>query len=106
MFAYGLTLFPENRPLPASLEVKTPEDGIETEFDVPRFVTEKQIKRNGYIWKFHKTDADHWHSELHGHDYEKALKLDFITGSIYDVGTGQQCETLKVAQLLFIQSEL
>jgi len=104
--AYGLTLLPENKPAPALLEVSTAEDGIETEYSVLRFLTEKQIKRSGYIWKFHKTDADHWPSELHGHDYEKGLKLDVLTGDIYDVGTRQLCKRLKASQLLIVQSEL
>jgi hypothetical protein len=105
-FAYGLTLLPENRSPPPSLEVSTPENGIEAEYNVLRFLTEKQVKRDGYIWTFHKTDADHWPSELHGHDYEKGLKLDVLTGGIYDAGTRQLCKKLKLSQLLIVQSAL
>jgi hypothetical protein len=104
--AYGLTLLPENRPTSGWVEVAMPEDAIETEFDVPRSLLEKKVKRGGYIWKFHKSDPDQWPSELHGHDYDKGLKLDVLTGSIYDVGTGRRCKTLKPEHLLLVQSEL
>jgi hypothetical protein len=73
---------------------------------ISRFLTEKQVKRGGYIWKFHKSDADNWPSPLHGHDYDKGLKLDAITGDIYDVGTRARCKTLKVGDLQAVQDEL
>jgi hypothetical protein len=43
---------------------------------------------------------------LHGHDYEKGLKLDVLTGRIYDVGSRQLCRTLKAKRLKSIQDEL
>lgn len=104
--AYGLTLLPENGPLPVVLELQTPADGIEQEFDVVRFLTEKQVKRSGYVWKFHKTDVDPWPSPLHGHDYDKGLKLDVLTGDIFDVGTRQRCKKLKEKKLQEIRSAL
>ena len=43
---------------------------IQACFDVslvfPRLLTEKIVKRSGYVWKFNKTDADPWPSVLHG----------------------------------------
>ena len=105
-FAQGLALLDENRPPPASLTIKTPEDMIGEKFNVVRFLIEKQVKRNGYVWTFHKTDADNWPSRLHGHDYEKGLKLDAIKGGIYDVGTRELCKTLKCKHLKYIQAEL
>lgn len=105
-FASGLAALDENRPPQAELTINTPEDEVEQEFDVVRFLTEKQVKRNGYVWAFHKNDADNWPSPLHGHDYDKGLKLDAITGDIYDVGTKQRCKTLKSKHLNDIQEQL
>ena len=105
-FAYGLSLLPENRPAPAQLEIETPDDSIGQELDVLRYLTEKHVKRGGYVWKFHKTDMDTWPSLLHGHDYDKGLKLDALTGEIYDVGTRQHCKTLKATSLKDVQDEL
>ena len=67
---------------------------------------EKHVKRGSYIWDFHKTDADPWPSRLHGHDYQKGLKLDAVTGNVYDVGTRQCCKKLKPKHLLEIQEKL
>lgn len=105
-FAYGLSKLPENQPATALLTVETSEDSIAEEFEVVRSLIEKQVKRGGYIWKFHKNDADEWPSPLHGHDYDKGLKLDAITGEIYDVGTRQRCKTLKSRDLQAVQSNL
>jgi hypothetical protein len=99
-------LLAENQPAPALLTVETSADSIAEEFEVVRYLTEKQVKRGGYIWKFHKSDADDWPSPLHGHDYDKGLKLDAITGDIYDVGTRKRCKTLKAGDLRSVQAEL
>lgn len=105
-FAFGLSKLPENQPAPALLTLETSEDSIAEEFEVVRYITEKQVKRGGYVWKFHKSDVDDWPSPLHGHDYDEGLKLDAITGDIYDVGTRERCKTLKSGDLQAIQSEL
>lgn len=105
-FAYGLSSLAENQPVSALLVVKTSEESIDEEFKVERFLTEKQVKRSGYIWKFHKSDSDNWPSELHGHDYDKGLKLDAISGNIYDAGTRSLCKTLKKGALQAVQDEL
>lgn len=104
--AYGLSLLPENEPPPALLTIETSKDSIAKEFAVVRFLTEKKIKRDGYIWKFHKTDPDDWPSPLHGHDYDKGLKLDALTGDIFDVGTRQRCKSIKDAILEDIRAQL
>lgn len=70
------------------------------------YLTEKEIKQNGYIWHFHKNDADHWPSNLHGHDYDKHLKLDAYTGRIYDVTSRHQWKTLSSKKLNAIQDIL
>jgi hypothetical protein len=105
-FAYGLSMLPENRPAPVLLEIQSAKDCIAQEFDASRYLPEKKIKGGGYIWKFHKTDADDWPSPLHGHDYDKHLKLDVLTGDIYDVGTRLRCKSLKAKDLERIRSHL
>ncbi len=105
-FAHGLSMLAENQPATALLTVETSEDSIAEEFEVVRYLTEKQVKLGGYIWKFHKSDADDWPSPLHGHDYDKGLKLDVITGDIYDVGTRERCKTMKARDLQAVQAEL
>lgn len=105
-FNYGLSALAENQPAPALLTVETSEDCIAEEFEVVRYLTEKQVKRGGYVWVFYKTDADDWPSLLHGHDYDKGLKLDALNGNIYDVGTREHCKTLKSGDLAAVQSAL
>ncbi len=105
-FAHGLSMLAENQLPPALPTVQASEDGLAEEFEVVRYLTEKQVKRGGYIWKFHKCDLDDWPSPLHGHDYDKGLKLDAIKGDIYDVGTRKRCKTLKAGDLQTIQAEL
>ncbi|WP_215764574.1 hypothetical protein [Gluconobacter sp. P1D12_c] len=105
-FAKGLALLPENQPSPVIFSVETFDDDIEEKFDVPRGLTEKQIKVKGHKWSFHKTDSDDWPSVLHGHDYDNNLKLDAITGDIYDVMTRNKCEKLKSKSLKRIQNTL
>lgn len=105
-FAYGLSKLPENQPGRVLKTLETAEDSIAEEFSVLRYCTEKYVKRGGYKWDFHKTDVDDWPSPLHGHDYDKGLKLDVITGKIYDVGTKKLCKKLKPGVLQDVQSEL
>lgn len=105
-FAHGLAQLPENDTPQSLLTLECPENSIAEEFDVPRLLTEKIVKRKPYVWEFHKTDADPWPSPLHGHDYEKGLKLDVLTGKIYDVGTRQHCKTIKDSSLSDIRAEL
>jgi hypothetical protein len=64
------------------------------------------VRRKNYIWDFHKTDPDLWPSALHGHEYDKGLKLDAITGKIFDAATRQHCKTLDPERLSSIQDEL
>ncbi|MCA3414918.1 MAG: hypothetical protein INF84_09975 [Roseomonas sp.] len=104
--AHGLSLLNENRPAPALLELETHEDGIAEEFECVRFLTERQVRRKNFIWSFHKNDADNWPSSLHGHEYEKGLTLDVITGEVYDKSTRQLCKRLKSKDLKKIQYEL
>lgn len=104
--AVGLSQLPENQPAKPTLTIKTTDGAIDKEFDVPQLLIEKLIKRNGHVWDFHKTDDDPWPSRLHGHDYEKGLKLDALTGDIYDVATRKRCKTLKKRELKDVQTQL
>lgn len=99
-------MLPENQPPPVLLTLETSEDSIGEKFTVLSFLIEKEIKAGNYIWKSHKTDADKWPSPLHGHEYEKNLKLDAITGEIYEVATKARHATLKSKDLKYIQNEL
>ncbi len=105
-FAFGLATLPENQPAPTLLTVETSSDSIADKYDGARYLIEKDIKSGGYVWRFHKTDPDSWPSPLHGHDYEHGLKLDAITGKIYNVITRQPCMTLKSKDLQSVQSDL
>jgi len=106
LFAIGLGELPENRPTAADLSLETPEDGTTEELPSTRFLIERIVRQGSYIWKFHKTDVDNWPSQLHGHDYDKALKFDAITGQIYDAVTRQHCRSLKPKHLKDIQANL
>ena len=91
---------------PGDLVLETPEAEISELFQVRRSLNEKVVKRDGYIWNFHKNDPDHWPSNLHGHDYDKGVKLDALTGNIYDVGTREHRMKLSQKELDRIQQEL
>jgi hypothetical protein len=105
-FAHGLSLLAENQPPAALLTAETPEDSITEQFDVSRYLTEKQVKRGGCVWIFHKTDADAWPSPLHGHDYDSGLTLDATTGHVYDAVTREWRCTLKSKHLKDVQAKL
>ena len=106
--AYGLRLLAKHRTVgnEPALVLDSDEEDIAEEYPALRQLAEKEIKRHGYIWRFNKTDTDHWPSLLHGHDYGKNLKLDVVTGKIYDVATKQCCKRLASKKLAVIQEEL
>jgi len=106
-FAYGLSHLAKHHQEPVvSMTIETDEAEIAQEYDALRMLTEKIVKRNGYVWDFHKTDVDQWPSALHAHDYEKNLKLDALTGDIYDASTRQRCKRLSTKELARIHDEL
>jgi len=106
LFAIGLSKIDKRKQSDDDFTIETGEDSIEREFDVPRSLIEKIVKSSPYKWKFHKADADPWPSMLHGHDYEKGLTLDAITGEIYDAMTRQRCKTLHQKDLITVQETL
>jgi hypothetical protein len=107
-FAYGLSLLEKHKPHEriVSLTIQTEELDIAEEYKVPRMLMEVIIKRNGYVWRFHKKDDDQWPSALHAHDNEKNLKLDALTGNIYDVATRHCCKKLSTKALKTVQDQL
>lgn len=65
----------------------------------PVLLVEKTLKVEGRSWRFHKSDADHWPSPLHGHDYDHGQVIDGITGAIYDKATRRHIGQLKPKKL-------
>ena len=61
---------------------------------------------DNYNWKFNKTDKDPWPSRLHGHEYDKGLKLDATNGHIYDAATRRYRTKLKSKFLDQVHDEL
>jgi hypothetical protein len=102
----GIRDLPENLPQQPDLIIELREDCIHEKFNVSRSLNEKVVKRNGYRWEFHKNDVDPWPSPLHGHEYDKQLILDAVTGNIFDSGTREHCKTMKSKDLNTIQETL
>lgn len=94
---------PKNDPL---CILETEKSDVEMVDGARRRLVEVTIKRDNYQWRFHLNDADPWPSIVHGHDYDRGLKLDAFTGYIYDINTKQHCETLKKKKLSFIVAKL
>ncbi len=107
-FACALAQLPEYRGTAKEIALQhcTPEDEVEILDNVMRTLNEKTVKGHGYIWRFHKNDLDDFPSTLHGHDYDQCLKVDAITGKIYDINTKNHCETLKENALKDLQNAL
>ena len=76
---------------------------IETELQL---LEEATISLKGSKWRFHKNDADHWPSKLHGHSLEGRKVIDGITGNIFDKSTRKKTGRLKKKALLNLQSTL
>ncbi len=60
----------------------------------------------GDIWEFHKYEKDTFPSLPHGHNKEKAEKLDVYTGIIYDIRTRNPIRKVSPKKLLQIQNTL
>lgn len=94
-------------PLVVACMIETGEDDIEFQVQGARqTLVEVTVKRDNYQWRFHLNDADPWPSIVHGHDYDRRLKIDAFTGKIYDTSTKNHCATLKKKKLDFIVIEL
>lgn len=64
------------------------------------------IRGDNYKWRFYKNDVDNWPSKLHGHDYDKKLKLDAFTGDIYNVNSRKKVSKLNKKSLKKVQDKL
>ncbi|MGH8322062.1 MAG: hypothetical protein ACRESX_00115 [Gammaproteobacteria bacterium] len=51
--------------------------------DCMRMLLEETIKRDGQIWRVHKSDADLFPSNPHAHNIESGLTLCLSTGKLY-----------------------
>jgi hypothetical protein len=84
-----------------------PDDFGSGTLDAQRTLLEKKIKAGSEIWEFHKADADQWPSPLHGHNVERPyLKIDAISGAVYDINTRQKVDQAKPRALQQIQTVL
>lgn len=50
-------------------------------------------------WVFHLTDADYWPCVPHGHNDEKGLKLDIITGEVFSDTEGKRVGQVTLKEL-------
>jgi hypothetical protein len=76
-----------------------------TQVSIAARIEPLHVATKGKNWEFHKTDADPWPSMLHGHFYDARLKLDAITGKIYN-SERQHCSNLKEKELRRVQLAL
>ena len=105
----GLERFPEYKDVAPEvlLLLKSDEDDVRVlEWRRRVRLDEKTVKGGGYKWRFHKNDADNFPSPLHGHDYERGLRIDALTGRIFDASTKNHCETLNSKGLDKLHREL
>ena len=52
-----------------------------------QLLEEATISIKGLKWRFHKNDADHWPSPLHGHEVNGRKVVDGLTGEVFDKST-------------------
>lgn len=50
---------------------------------VYRNLDEVTVRRDGCVWRIHKSDADPFPSNPHAHNLESGLKLDLSNGKLY-----------------------
>jgi hypothetical protein len=116
----------DRAPYIRPLEIKASTDPLDYEIEnsrywppppPPKFSLEEQAERDrdrrpvAYLivlpcWVFHKSDPDPWPSTLHGHHSERPLKLDAISGFIYNIKTREHVQTLRPKELRRIQMAL
>ena len=86
--------------------ISTSEDEIGEVYEVPTALLEHWLRHNGHKWDFHMSDVDPWPSPFHAHDYSAGLKLDVITGHIYDVVSRKKVKTLRPKVVAEIHAKL
>jgi hypothetical protein len=103
-FSRALTRIEGAQPSGLLTVTTAPEDIIDE--SGPQPLLEQIVKLKPNKWNFHKSDKDAWPSPLHGHDYDKNLKLDAITGEIYDATSRTQVGKLRSKKLMQVQDDL
>jgi len=85
------------------IEIEFPESPIPD--GTVRRLDEVTVRRDGCVWRIHKSDADPFPSRPHAHNMESGLKLDIGNGRLYcltcDAGKKNQKKHLE-----FIRAEL
>jgi len=104
--AHGLAQLPENQPSDASLVFESEQEDLEAPISGPALLVEKQIKIKGHNWVFHKADTDFWPSALHGHEYSYNLKIDALTGDIYNATSRKLVGKIKGQRLAELHLKL
>jgi hypothetical protein len=68
-----------------------------------RLLTEVTIKWRGEVWRIHQNDADPFPSNPHAHNRESNLKLNMLTGELFN--KKELKGTISKKDLLFINQE-
>lgn len=69
-----------------------------------RALSEVTIKRDGEVWRIHKSDADPFPSNPHAHNLESGLKLDLRNGRLW-LGTKHTGDSVSKKDLLTIREK-
>lgn len=93
-------------PKETVLTVETTNEDFAKIYPARQSLMEFWLKTKGYKWDFHKNDVDPWPSKFHAHDYAKHLKLDVITGVIFDVGSKEPTGKLNAKTLAKVHAKV
>jgi hypothetical protein len=105
-FAAGLSKIERHPPIVLTTERFSEDDFLDAPNVGPTLLVEKELKVDGHVWTFHKSDPDHWPSELHGHDYERGLVISGPTGEVYDKATKTYVKKLKPKHLSQLHKQI
>jgi hypothetical protein len=94
------------RPVPKQGEEEVLEGGRDPSSVAPQPPPEIRSYLIVACWKFHKNDADPWPSVLHGHHSERPLKLDALSGNIFNIHTRERVQKMKHKELARVQAVL
>ena len=105
-FAHELRKIDLEQAQEPELTVTTSTEYQEVDVAPPQFLVEFTTSVNGHTWRFYKSDSDTWPSNFHGHDYENRLKVDVLTGAVYDATTRAYRHKLTKRDLKHLRDEL
>ena len=105
-FANELRKIDLKRAPKPDLSVTTSAEYEDVDGTAPKFLLEFTTSVHGHTWRFHKSDSDNWPSALHGHDYENRLKVDVLTGNVFDAVTRGYRHKLTSKDLKHLRDEL